>query len=262
MVHHVYMPPNQYWFCTLNSIILFSSMLCSTLLIVSMTFDRFYSIIRPHKAASFNTVKRAKITIICIVIFCTFFNIPHLFVTSHDGVRCLPYGTNMQYLHTQFYYWLSFSINFALPFVLLLIMNCVIIYTLRNRTVKNVPQGQSQGQGQKVKSSESQIYMILLLVTFAFLILTTPAYIVFLYIMFVDFNRSPNDFAGFYLFYNVAQKAHFTSNGINFFLYVISGGKFREDLVKLLKCKLKRKENYDNSYFNFPSPMTEVSALS
>ena len=137
-------------------------------------------------------------------------------------------------------------------------MNCFIIYTLRHRTVKNV----HQGQGQKVKSSESQIYVILLLVTFAFLILTTPAYIVFLYIMFVDFNRSPNDFAGFYLFYNVAQKAHFTNHGINFFLYVISGGKFRADLVKLLQCKFKREENYDSSDINSPTSMTEVSVLS
>ena len=239
-------------------------MLCSTLLIISMTFDRFYSIIRPHKAASYNTVKRAKITIACIVLFSFMFNIPHLFITSHDGARCLPYGSNMQYLHTQFYYWVSFTINFALPFVLLLIMNCVIIYTLRNRTVKNVHQGQGQGhgQGQKVKSSESQIYVILLLVTFAFLILTTPAYIVFLYIMFVDFHRSPNDFAGFYLFYNVAQKAHFTNHGINFFLYVISGGKFRADLIKLFKCKSKRKEeHYARSDITSPTSMTEVSAL-
>ena len=103
MVHHVYMPPDQYWFCTLNNTILFTSMLCSTLLIISMTFDRFYSIIRPHKAASFNTVKRAKITIICIVLFCIIFNTPHLFISSHDGAQCLPYGNNMQYLHTQFY---------------------------------------------------------------------------------------------------------------------------------------------------------------
>ena len=188
------------------------------------------------------------------------FNIPHLFITSHDGARCLPYGTNMQYLHTQFYYWVSFTINFALPFILLLIMNCVVIYTLRNRSVKNVHQG--QGQSHKIKSSESQIYVILLLVTFAFLILTTPAYIVFLYIMFADFHRSPNDFAGFYLFYNVAQKAHLTNHGINFFLYVISGGKFRTDLVNLLKCKLKRKENYDSSDINSPTSMTEISAPS
>ena len=264
MVHHVYMPPNQYWFCTLNNTILFTSMLDSTLLIISMTFDRFYSILRPHKAASFNTVKRAKVTTICIIIFCIIFNIPHLFISSHDGAQCLPYGNNMQYLHTQFYYWLSFNINFALPFVSLLIMNCFIIYSLRHRAIRNISQGHGQIQGQKAKSAESQIYVILLLVTFAFLILTTPGYILFLYIMFADFHRSAVDFAGFYLFYNVAQKAHYTNHGINFFLYVLSGSKFRTDLIKLFKSKAKTaRENHvvSNITSNITS-MTEVSLSS
>ena len=48
-----------------------SSFLCSTYLLIAMTFERFYSIIRPHKAASFNTVMKAKIIIVC-VLYCAF----------------------------------------------------------------------------------------------------------------------------------------------------------------------------------------------
>ena len=126
-------------------------------------------------------------------------------------------------------------------------MNCFIIHTIRNRAKlkeiqplreeKGQDQGQGRGEGQKVKSSETQIYVILLLVTFAFLILTTPAYVLFIYVMFVDYGKTPDSFAGFYLFYNVGQKTYYTNYGINFFLYVISGGKFRADLIKLFKSK-------------------------
>ena len=153
----------------------------------------------------------------------------------------------------QFYYWLSFVINFALPFVLLLIMNCFIIHTIRNRAKlkeiqplreeKGQDQGQSRGEGQKMKSSETQVYVILLLVTFAFLILTTPAYVLFIYVMFVDYSKTPVSFAGFYLFYNVGQKTYYTNYGINFFLYVISGGKFRADLIKLFKSKTEKQQD-------------------
>ena len=156
----------------------------------------------------------------------------------------------MQYARAQFYYWLSFVINFALPFVLLLIMNCFIIHTIRNRAKLKGKQplkeekglDQGQGQGQKVKSSETQVYVILLLVTFAFLILTTPAYVLFIYVMFVDYGKTPDSFAGFYLFYNVGQKTYYTNYGINFFLYVISGGKFRADLIKLFKSKTDKQQ--------------------
>ena len=162
-------------------------------------------------------------------------------------MQCVPYGRGMQYSLVQFYYWLSFVINFALPFVLLLTMNCFIIHKLRNRAkqpLRQEGQGQGEGQSYKIKSSEMQLYVLLVLVTFAFLILTTPAYAFFLYVSIFDFTKSPYTFAGYHLFYHVGQKTHFTNHGINFFLYVISGSKFREDLVRLFRWKQeKRKES-------------------
>ena len=85
MVHGVEMAPDQFWYCTIATTVLFISTLCSALFVLSMTFDRFYSIIRPHKAASFNTAKRAKITITCIIIFSTVFNVPNMFMTINEG---------------------------------------------------------------------------------------------------------------------------------------------------------------------------------
>ena len=239
---NVPIPPSPYWYCTLANTILFSALLCSTLLIVSMTFDRFYSIILPHKAASFNTVKRTKITISIIVAFSVFYNIPHLFISDHENWQSIPYGKAMGKSYGQVYYWFSFIINFALPFVLLLIMNSVIIHKILTRSIVGnkrsaedvVTEGQNKVQQKaKMKNSEKQIFVILLLVTFGFLILTTPAYAFFLYVMFVDFYKTPLSFAGYYLFYSAAAKLHFTNYGINFFLYVISGRKFRTDLVNL-----------------------------
>ena len=153
-----------------------------------MTFDRFYSIIRPHKAASFNTVKRAKITITSIVIFSVVFNIPPLFVITNGGRECVPDLSN---LPKTFYFWLSYVVQFAIPFILLLIMNSTIIHVLRTRSILQAEhKGQSQdqgdqGQGQmnKIKSSETQIIAILLLVAFSFFILITPMYAFIVYSM-------------------------------------------------------------------------------
>ena len=55
--------------------------LSSTGFILAMTFERFYSIIRPHKTASFNTFKRAQITIACIILLSILFDVPHVFMT-------------------------------------------------------------------------------------------------------------------------------------------------------------------------------------
>ena len=249
-VQDVYMPPNQFWYCTLSITVLWMSSLCSTLFILNMTFDRFYSIIKPHKAASHNTVKRAKITIACIITLSILYNIPHFFITAQEGKQCIPFGNAIDSLFGQIYYWLSLIINFFIPFILLLVMNSFIIHTIRNRNngdIRSGNQGQTEGQDSKVRNSEMQIYVILLLVTFGFLILMTPSYVLFVYVMFVDYEKTAYSFAGFILFHSVAQKTYYTNYGINFYLYVISGQKFRSDLMQLFKCNRERWSELYNS---------------
>ena len=240
-VYQIYMPPSQLLFCSLTETALFTSVMCSCYFILSMTFDRFYSIIRPHKAASFNTVKRAKITIVCVIVLSVLYNTPFFFLIGHQGTRCIPYGRNMGYTVAQFYYWLSFSVNFIFPFSALLIMNSFIIHTLRNRV--SVTNKGPLNVGQRGKTSETQVFVILLLVTFCFLILTTPSIVFHVYNMLVDEYKSPKDYATFYILLNVGQKAFYTNNGINFFLYVLSGGKFRTDLLRLFKYKKENQES-------------------
>ena len=104
---------------------LFFSSMCSVFFILSMTFERFYSIIRPHKAVSFNTVIKAKITIAFITVFSVLYNSPHLFISAFDGEGCIPYGSVVENFNNLAYYWFTVTIVFVLPFVLLLTVDTV-----------------------------------------------------------------------------------------------------------------------------------------
>ena len=246
-VHGLLFPPDQHWFCAIATAVLWASTLSSTLFILSMTFDRVYSIIRPHKAASFNTVKRAKITIGFIIMFSCSYNIPYLFIITNNGPECV---TDLVKFEKKFFFWLSYVVQFVVSFLSLLSMNSIIIHTLRTRSLLKISnneaqvqghsqsQGQGQGQNQKSKSksTETQIYLTLLLVAFSFFILITPLYAFNLYVQFADFTKSPKAFAEFHIFFQIMHKMYFTNNAINFFLYVISGQKFRNDLINLFKC--------------------------
>ena len=208
-----------------------------------MTFERFYSIIRPHKAASVNTIKKARVIIVCIVIISALYSVPHLFMTGRDGTTCTPYAKGTDLFAGKVYFWSDQILGFTFPFIALLTMNTVIIHTLCKRSkilltrsdTQDEVQGQSQGHSSKMKSSEKQIIIMLLLVTFGFLILMTPSYGMILYNVFVDFSSSPKLYAGFILFMSIGEKTFYTNFGINFYLYVISGSKFRSDLLKLFQ---------------------------
>ena len=238
MVFDVVMPPTQHGHCSIIAFGLFFGSMSSTFFITNMTFERFYSILVPHKAASFNTVKRAKITIVCILVFSLFFNSPHFFISSNTGLVCNSFGKAIRSRYGQVYYWFFFCLNFTVPFASLLTMNVFIIYTLKSRSNTIVRRSGSQGQpqGQTMRNSERKITITLLLVTFVFLILSIPGLVMVFYTNYIDVRRSAHTFAGYYLFYNVAQKAVYTNHGINFFLYAISGKKFRTDLINLFCC--------------------------
>ena len=120
-------------------------------------------------------------------------------------------------------------------------------------------QGHGQGQRGRISNSEKQIYITLLLVTFSFLIFMAPSWFSIIYYMFVDYKKSPRSIAGFYLSYSIMQKAYYTNYSINFILYVISGQKFRSDLVKLFTCK-KLKLNKDFKLSSHGSE-TQISSV-
>ena len=198
-------------------------------------------------------------TIMFLTIFSVLYNIPHAFITSNSGRNCNAYGKAGDLIHGELYYWLSFILNFVLPFVLLLTMNSFIIHALRKRHLKfsvkktsNEGQGLDEGQSSKNRTSEPQIYVTLLLVTFSFLILMAPPYmyVLVLHILSIDYNKSTYSYAAYYLSYQVVQKSYFTNYGINFFLYVMSGKKFRTELLKLFKCNKKTDKDWcsQNTY--------------
>ena len=85
---------------------------------------------------------------------------------------------------------------------------------------------------------------MLLLVTFAYLVLVTPGQIyAALYLNVIAPKiKTARVYVGIYLFYHIVHKLAPTNNAINFFLYVIFGHKFRDDLLSLL-IFWKRKRN-------------------
>ena len=233
------MPPNRIWNCRLANTAMSSSLLWSTLFILSMTFERFYGIVRPHKAASFNTVKKAKITIGLCVIIGFIYNIPSFYYSKDFGLTCYY---NTSYPYWNMYSWITFAVYNIIPFMLLITMNAFIIHNLKQRSHKRITKfvrkghGRNQGQNTGLKSTEKQVYITLLLVTFGFIILTTPGNLFHIYSQVLGWGDTPATVARSHLFYQIAHKTLYTNSGINFFFYVISGYKFRSDLLKLFRC--------------------------
>ena len=239
--------------CKIESFVTMFSLQNATFQVVAMTLDKFIAIIWPHKSAVYSTTKRAIWTIIAVHLCVLIYNLPHLFLTKLIGENCVSYGAGGVY--TQVYSWLTFILNGIVSFVCLIAMNLIIIHSVRkshkrfnNQERVNVPQDQrsvTQIKQRQRRNTENQLTVMLLCVTTLFLLLLLPTYVRFLYFLYVKID-TPEKYATTTLFYHLTTRLYFTNSGINFFLYCISGRKFREDLKQLFCRNWKSKTN-DNA---------------
>ena len=239
----------------------------STFQVLAMTIDKYIAIKWPHRAATYSTPRRAKMIALRLFICVLIYNTPHLFLSNIVGVQCFAYAINS--LITRVYSWFSFVLNALIPFTLLIYMNCVIVRTVQQSLEmfknNNSTPGRAGNQGietrqKNLKSAENQLTIMLLLVTTLFLILLCPTYIRFIYLSFVQMD-TPLKYANSMFFYKISFKLYTTNSGINFFLYCISGQKFRNDLKEIL-CSLSfLNSSITKSKGKYQSNATEISSV-
>ena len=233
----------------------------STFQILAMTIDKFIAIKWPHKATISCTAKRARMTLVGILICVIIYNVPHLFGSGLVGDQCLAYVIGGKI--TKMYSWLSIVLNAIIPFSALIYMNYIIVKTVKgslnmigtNDETSQKKNGITLGMEtrQKImKSAENQLTIMLLLVTTLFLILLIPTYIRFIYLTFLE-PDTPYKYASAMLIYHVTHKLYHLNSGINFFLYCIIGRKFRNDLKEIL---------FGGGRTGFPSVNREVKSTS
>ena len=133
--------------------------------------------------------------------------------------------------------WFSLCINSVLPFTILLVINCIIITELKRHSNLMANQSDSKG-GQGVRNETSkrnkQVTVMLLFVTFVMLALSIPLYCRYVTFKIIDPMTSPRIYALFSLAYHVTNKLSWTNSSINFYIYCLSGSKFRNDALSII----------------------------
>ena len=219
-----------------------------TFQIVAMTLDKYIAIKWPHRAATHSTPGRARCIAASVFVFTFICNIPHFFLTGVFGGQCVAYTTGG--FIGRVVSWLFFVLNAVIPFTLLIHMNYVIVRSVReSRNLFRPREGTTQGMDRRqknMKSAENQLTIMLLLVTTLFLILLCPTYFRFIYNVFAR-RDTPIEYAKSLLIYQASSKLYISNSGINFFLYCISGQKFRNDLKDILCCCVTRRKDESQS---------------
>ena len=225
------------WVCRIHTFMVYWLAHVCSWLIVGMTWQRTVVILCPFNLAlrdrMNNCFAYGYVTIVPMLLagMNVYFLVTHDILLADGAYRCtgLPeYETFSRAVR-----WVDLVFASILPFFLILIGNVLIIYRLvrsrkkRKHITKNNP-------GQKGLGMTA----VLLIISFTFLITTLPISVYLTSIQFFQ-SRSPL----MRLLSTIFMFLSYVNNCINFYLYIISGKKFRKELAKMLGCKKSRFTN-------------------
>ncbi|CAF0914340.1 unnamed protein product [Adineta ricciae] len=228
--------------CRVMSYLTFVGLQLSSWCLTAVSLDRCLSLYFLTWKHKYGKLARTKYHIAFLAIICLLLNSHILFVNGfrtgppENTIRCYRTRSNKFYIYPQ---WerVHLVVYNLCPFIIMLSCNTYIIHaTIRSariRTIRRAANGSSKGVFSGA-SRHRQLSIMLMLVTFAFVILTLPSCIYFVFFR----HRMPankNSRAFRHMVQICLGSVQFTSHAINFFLYCFSATNFRDELRDLLR---------------------------
>ena len=220
-----------------------------------MTLERGLAITFPLKATSWCTVKRARHVTAFLVLFTSVKNVNYLFTsdiyTSYESDRlCYVYVNTEALAHFWRYVWpWIHNIFLTVSFVTIIICNIIIIRHIKHsdkmRKKSDIKQCGSNGAAphkvlRKSQSRRRQIALMLLIDSFTVILCTAP----FSIYLTIDSNTdflSANEYerAVKHLISDITFYLLYMNRCANFYLYCLSGSRFRNSLKQVCSCSQK-----------------------
>lgn len=198
----------------------------SSYLVISMSLERYFAVAHPLSVGRVFTSKVATGLSISLFIIFLSFNVPYLlFVTTSNGRRVCTFDQHMSIFEP----WNKVDSIVAayIPAVVILLLNVLIVVQVRRAQVQQRKMQQSAARGQ---DQTAQITRMLLAVSISYWFLTIPMAIYFAGSQyFFDFTDLYS-YSAAYLTQQVCAFLLLTNNSINFYLYCLTGNKFRQEL--------------------------------
>ena len=220
--------------------------------LIAMTYQRVTSVVLPHRVSVLCTAKRGKLVIAGIVIICALVNAQFLYtftrVPSSTGGGKADYQCDVirnkqaRYYINHVHSWIDLFLKSVLPFLFLMTGNSLLVNGLIRsvrQTRKMVCTASASGQTRSRESKVSSLTITLVLTSLAFLLLTSPTSVMDLYVESIeDLGQPGNETldpgfrAGVRLAESVCHLLWFANSAVNFFLYCVSGNRFRAELKR------------------------------
>jgi hypothetical protein len=175
--------------------------------------------------------------------------------TPEGDITCYARRSNPGYIYPQ---WerVHLVVYNLCPFAIMCICNTYIIYVTFQSSRVQIEIASRECRRKSIERYR-QFTALLIIVTFAFVLLTLPACIYFVFFRHNLVTKHPRNYR--FMIQILLNSIQFTSHGINFFLYCFSANSFRHELCEMFRglitkcrwiCRNTRQDNRKRRYVN------------
>lgn len=240
--------------CKFLTFLIHFSIHFSAWLIVAVTVERFLAVWFPLKANTMCSVSRARFVTFMTALIFILINI-HVLWTAEllpapnsinpDKLICAAYA--YQNFVCNVFPWINLVLYSFLPFAILLVLNSLIVVCLvRNQ---NIVTSSMTKDDRFMRNTHRKLAITLLAISFVWIITTIPRP---LYQLFSPKPKSFDDMARGVLGKVICFLLMYANHSINFFLYCLTGQRFRIELSKFVR-QCQRKQNPPVARLRFKS---------
>ena len=238
----------------------------SNWILVAMTLERFIAIWFPFKVKTFCNKRNAVISLIAMFVFFVLANLQFIFTfeeitDSFVGFDCRPKPKHADFVK-YVWYWIDGALYAFLPIILIIVFNGLIIYAVRKsgrdqRDLTNRAMNMSDKLVQ-----QRQVTVMLLTVSLVFVVLILPNCIFFIVKTYWSWRETMQGIAQYYLVYQIVFLLSDLNHAVNFYLYMLSGRKFRQKFAQIICCRKTRPRRNPQSYYSNLASMGKDSQTS
>ena len=233
--YHMKHALNSVFWCKFGGFLSSSAELWSVNILIAVTAERFIAVRYPFKVATICTRRNVSITAGLVTLFSFAYNTPTLiFAIYIPGRNVCGYHPDYTSYNENIGPWVDSVIYSYIPIATLIVLNFGILKAMRSATTTSQ---QLSTSSQRDASRMKHITAMCVSVSVAFIICLLPIAIErpVHYVMYD--RRDPVNYAMFIFYWFLAWAFLTLNHTINFFLYVITGQRFRQELLNMFCFK-------------------------
>ena len=242
--------------CKIHTWLVYSLVIVSPWLLSVMTLERFLSVWRPHRVSILCTRTKAAAVVVAVVAVSLLVNAHLLYGVNlmavevgggaeggGNGSRVMVCSAPEDYLYffDAVWSWVDLTLASLLPFTLLLVGNCLILCKMSRstRSARHLHASVRPHDLVRRRRRTSSMTMTLIMLSIVFFLTTSPICVYNIIEHYVKDDNDPRGTGRLRLAWAVVNILMYTNSCVNFYLYCLSGTRFRQELRRCLCCCLE-----------------------